>query len=74
MLQIENDMKPYLLKLVELFKLKKEEIEFPPHSFNSRYQTMVGTLKKFAQRVQDSEMRFLLVRSIDHLSVRFFIF
>ncbi|KAF7634718.1 hypothetical protein Mgra_00005866 [Meloidogyne graminicola] len=68
MFQIEKDMKPYLPKLAELCKLKKEEIEFPLHSNTSRYQTIVGTLKKFAQRVQDSEMKFLLVRSIDHLS------
>uniref|UniRef100_A0A915N115 RNA helicase n=1 Tax=Meloidogyne javanica TaxID=6303 RepID=A0A915N115_MELJA len=69
MYKIENEMKPYLPKLAEMCKLKKEEIEFPLHSNNSRYQTVVGTLKKSAQRVQDSEMRFLLVRSIDHLSV-----
>nr|CAD2177130.1 unnamed protein product [Meloidogyne enterolobii] len=68
MYKIENEMKPHLPKLAEMCKLKKEEIEFPLHSNNSRYQTVVGTLKKSAQRVQDSEMRFLLVRSIDHLS------
>uniref|UniRef100_A0A915MFK3 RNA helicase n=1 Tax=Meloidogyne javanica TaxID=6303 RepID=A0A915MFK3_MELJA len=60
MYKIENEMKPHLPKLAEMCKLKKEEIEFPLHSNNSRYQTVVGTLKKSAQRVQDSEMRFLL--------------
>ncbi|CAK5085166.1 unnamed protein product [Meloidogyne enterolobii] len=68
MYKIENEMKQPLQKLAELCKLRKEEIEFPFHSNISRYQTIVGNLKKCAQRVQDSEMRFLLVRSIDHLS------
>ncbi|CAK5080693.1 unnamed protein product [Meloidogyne enterolobii] len=71
MYKIENEMKQPLQKLAELCKLRKEEIEFPFHSNISRYQTIVGNLKKCAQRVQDSEMRFLLVRSIDHLSVSF---